>query len=83
MLGETEGVIKLVISPSDGRVVGLHILSPLATEFILEGAWEIKQGLTYEDVVNTTHVFPTLSEGVKLTAQAFIRDLSKMSCCVE
>ncbi len=83
MLGETEGVIKLVINPGDGKVVGLHILSPLATEYILEGALAIKNGLTFEDIVNTTHIFPTLSEGVKLTAQAFLRDLSKMSCCVE
>ncbi|MBM2827215.1 MAG: hypothetical protein HW403_1279, partial [Dehalococcoidia bacterium] len=26
---------------------------------------------------------PTLSEGIKRAAQAFRRDISKMSCCVE
>jgi len=83
MLDETEGLVKLIINPKDGRVVGLHALSPLATEFVLEGAIAIKHGLTYEDVVDTTHVFPTLAEGVKLAAQAFTRDIDKMSCCVE
>ena len=83
MLGEREGLIKLIIDPNDHKVVGLHILSPFATEFVLEGVYAIKQGLTYEDIVNTTHIFPTLAEGVKLTAQSFVRDISKMSCCVE
>ena len=50
---------------------------------MLEGVYAIKHGLTYEDIVNTTHVFPTLAEGVKLTAQSFVRDIAKMSCCVE
>ncbi len=83
MLGEREGLIKLLIDPNNGKVVGLHILSPFATEFVLEGVYAIRHGLTYEDIVNTTHIFPTLAEGIKLTAQSFVRDISKMSCCVE
>jgi len=83
MLNETEGLVKLIINPHDGRVVGLHALSPLATEYVLEGATAIKHGLTYEDIIDTTHVFPTLAEGVKLAAQAFTRDINMMSCCVE
>lgn len=83
MLGEGVGLVKVIINPSNGKVVGLHILSPLATEYVLEGAYAIKHGLTFEDILNTTHIFPTLSEGVKLAAQSFVRDISKMSCCVE
>ncbi len=83
MLGEKEGVLKLVIDPRNGKVVGLHVLSPLATEYILEGVYAIKHGLTFQDIINTTHIFPTLSEGVKLAAQSFVRDLGTMSCCVE
>lgn len=83
MLGEREGLLKLVINPRDGKVVGLHVLSPLATEFIIEGVYAIRQGATFRDVINTTHVFPTLAEGIKLAAQSFVRDLGTMSCCVE
>jgi len=82
MLGE-EGLVKLVIDPDNGKVVGLHVISPLASEFIMEGAMAIKYGLTFEDILNTTHIFPTLAESVKLSAQAFIRNVDKMSCCVE
>lgn len=83
MLGEGVGLVKVIVNPRNGKVVGLHILSPLATEYVLEGAYAIKHGLTFKDILNTTHIFPTLSEGVKLAAQSFVRDISKMSCCVE
>jgi mercuric reductase len=83
MLGETDGLVKLIIDPTTGKVVGLHALSPSATEFALEGAMAIKYGLTFKDIVETTHIFPTLAEGVKLTAQAFLRNIDAMSCCVE
>jgi mercuric reductase len=83
MLGETEGLVKLIIDPHSGRVVGLHVISPMATEYALEGAIAIKQGLKYNDIIDTTHIFPTLAEGVKLAAQAFTRSIDKMSCCVE
>jgi mercuric reductase len=83
MLGEKEGLLKLIIDPRNGEVVGLHVLSPLATEYIIEGVYAIKHGATFRDIMNTTHIFPTLAEGVKLAAQSFVRDIGKMSCCVE
>jgi mercuric reductase len=83
MLGEREGLIKLIINPNNDKVIGLHVLSPFATEYVLEGVYAIKYGLTFQDIVNTTHIFPTLAEGVKLAAQSFVRDIAKMSCCVE
>ncbi len=83
MLGEKEGLLKLVIDPRNAQVVGLHVLSPLATEYIIEGVYAMKYGATFRDIMNTTHIFPTLAEGVKLAAQSFVRDIGMMSCCVE
>ena len=40
-------------------------------------------GFFLDDIIDTVHVFPTLSEGIKRVAQAFTRDISVMSCCVE
>ena len=39
--------------------------------------------ITIDELIDTVHVFPTLSEGIKMAAQAFRRDITKMSCCVE
>ena len=81
--GEADGIIKIIAEPNSGRVVGVQAMSPNATDFISEAAFIMRNNLTVDDIVNTTHIFPSFSEGVKITAQSFFRDISKMSCCVE
>lgn len=43
----------------------------------------VKMGLAVDDLIDTVHAFPTYSEAIKMAAQAFRRDISNMSCCVE
>jgi mercuric reductase len=83
IVGARYGLVKLVLDPYTYKVIGVHALTPGATEYIVEGALAIKYGLTYNDLINTTHVFPTLAEGIKLAAQSFVRPVDRMSCCVE
>jgi mercuric reductase len=83
IVGETEGLIKMTVDPKDNRVVGMHIMAPNATDIITEGAYVVRNGFTTDDIISTSHIFPSFSEGVKLAAQSFIRDISKMACCVE
>ena len=83
LMRESNGLFKIVVDPRTEKVVGVHVLSPNAAEIIMEGAYAVKHGLTYRDIIDSTHVFPTIAEGIKLAAQSFIRDVSKMSCCVE
>jgi mercuric reductase len=83
IMGETEGIIKITVDPKDNRVVGMHIMAPNATDIITEGTYAVRNGYTIDDIIATSHIFPSFSEGVKLAAQSFIRDLSKMACCVE
>jgi mercuric reductase len=80
---ETRGVFKMVIHPSNSNILGVHIVSPYAADLIHEATLAVKFGLTVDDIIDTVHVFPTLSEGIKRVAQAFTRDISVMSCCVE
>lgn len=80
---DTRGLIKIVIDPRTSRIVGVHIVAPLAAEMIHEAVLAVKYKLTIDELIDTVHVFPTLSEGIKLAAQSFKRDITKMSCCVE
>ncbi len=82
-VNEDRGVFKMVIHPENGKVLGVHIVSPNAADLIHEATLAVKFGLTVHDIIDTVHVFPTLSEGIKRCAQAFTRDISTMSCCVE
>jgi len=79
---ETRGLIKMVVHPETSAVLGVHIVAPMAADLIHEATLAVKFGLTVDDIIDTVHVFPTLSEGIKLAAQAFTRDISVMSCCI-
>ena len=83
IMGETEGLIKITVDPKDNRIVGMQIMAPNAIDIITEGAYAVRNGYTIDDIIATSHIFPSMSEGIKIAAQSFIRDISKMSCCVE
>jgi len=80
---ETRGLIKMVVHPETQAIAGVHMVAPLAADLIHEATLAVKFKLTVDDIIDTVHVFPTLSEGIKLVAQSFKRDITRMSCCVE
>jgi mercuric reductase len=78
---DTRGFIRLVADASTRRVLGAHILAAEAGEMITEPALAIRFGLTIDDLASSFHPYLTLSEGIKLAAQAFDKDVAKLSCC--
>ena len=78
---DTRGFVKLVADTATRKIIGAHILAAEAGEMIAEPALAIRFGLTIEDLTGTFHPYLTLSEGIKLAAQTFDRDVSKLSCC--
>ena len=83
IIRDARGLVKVVVDPKTKRLVGGQIVAHNAAELIHELTIAVKFGLTIDDVIGTTHVFPTMSEGIKKACQAFYRDVSKMSCCIE
>ncbi|MCH8909065.1 MAG: FAD-dependent oxidoreductase, partial [Candidatus Heimdallarchaeota archaeon] len=81
-LKETRGIIKMVIHPETDVIAGVQIVSPMAADLIHEATLAVKYKMTIDDIIDTVHVFPTMSEGIKRVAQAFRRDISIMSCCI-
>ena len=80
---EDRGVFKMSLHPFTGKIIGVQIVAPNAAELIHEATLAVKFGLTVHDIIDTVHVFPTMSEGIKRAAQAFTRNISEMACCVE
>jgi len=80
---DTRGAIKMVIDNKTKRILGVHILSSIAADLIHEATFILKANMSIYDVIDTLHVFPTMSESIKIAAQSFIRDISRMSCCIE
>ena len=83
IINDTRGLVKIVAERENHKIVGIHILGPEAADLIHEATMIVRNKMTLEEVIDTTHVFPTLSESIKLAAQNFFRDVSKLSCCVE
>ncbi|BDR91495.1 mercury(II) reductase [Vulcanisaeta souniana JCM 11219] len=83
ILGDTRGLIKMIIDKSNMRIIGVHVMAENAAEFIDEAALAIRLRATVDDIIDTVHIFPTMAESLKLAAQAFRRDISKLSCCVD
>jgi mercuric reductase len=54
-----------------------------ADEVIAEAAMALHFRATLNDFIDLIHVYPTMSEALKIGAQAFSRDVSKLSCCAE
>jgi len=83
VIHNTHGLPKMVIVSGTKKIIGMHILAPHAADLIHEGVLAVKFGLTIDNIIDTVHVFPTLSEATKLAAQSFYSDVSKLSCCTE
>lgn len=78
---DTRGFVQLVADDATRQVIGGHILAAEAGEMITEVALAIRFTMRIEDLTSTFHPYLTLSEGVKLAAQTFDKDVSKLSCC--
>lgn len=81
--GSTAGTIKMIADKESGRLLGVHLLCHRGAELINEAALALRLRATVDDLVNTLHVYPSIGEGLRLCAQGFTRDVSKLSCCAE
>lgn len=80
---DTRGAVKMVVDDSTDEIIGVHILAPNGADLIHEGVMIVKNRMKIDEVIDTLHIFPTISEAIKIAAQSFRRDVTKMSCCVE
>jgi len=70
-----------LVAGEGGRLQGAQIVSPRAGEVIQSTALAIRAGLSVDDLGATLFPYLTEVEGLKLTAQTFAKDVSRLSCC--
>lgn len=78
---DTRGLIKLVADKTTDRLVGAHMIAPEAGDSIQTAAMAIKFEMTAADLGNMIFPYLTTVESLKLAAQTFEKDVSKLSCC--
>jgi NAD(P) transhydrogenase len=68
ILGDSHGMLKLLLSAADRRLVGVHALGAGATEVIHIGQTVMAFGGTIDYLVEAVFNYPTLAEGYKVAA---------------
>ncbi len=68
--GETDGLVKILADAKTDRVLGVHILGPLAGDLISEAVLAMEFGASAEDIARTCHAHPQMGEAVKEAALA-------------
>ncbi|HEX9815170.1 MAG TPA: FAD-dependent oxidoreductase, partial [Myxococcota bacterium] len=68
--GDTDGLVKILADASTDRVLGVHILGPLAGDLISEAVIAMEFGASAEDIARTCHAHPSMGEAVREAALA-------------
>ena len=67
-MDNVDGFVKVLANPDSGRILGVHIIGPCASELISEAVTIMAFDGSVEDVALTMHAHPTLSEAFKEAA---------------
>ena len=69
-LGDTTGFVKFIADKKTDRILGVHIIGPMASELIAEAVVAMEFGASSEDISMICHAHPSLSEAMKEAALA-------------
>ena len=79
IVGDHNGVLKLLVDPATRQLLGVHCFGTGATEIVHIGQTVMGLGGTIEYLVNAVFNFPTLSEAYKVAALDAVNKLRAMS----
>jgi NAD(P) transhydrogenase len=68
IIGDTDGMIKLIFSPADKKLLGVHIIGELASELIHTGVQVMAGSGTIDAFIDAVYNYPTLSDLYKYAA---------------
>ena len=71
-IGKTKGFVKMLADPLDGRILGVQILGPEASDLIHEAIVAMHFRSTVFDFVRIPHLHPTLAEILTYPAEDLV-----------
>jgi dihydrolipoamide dehydrogenase len=69
-LGDTTGFVKFLADERTDRILGVHVIGPMASELIAEAVVAMSFSASSEDIALICHAHPSLSEAMKEAALA-------------
>ncbi|HXY81165.1 MAG TPA: Si-specific NAD(P)(+) transhydrogenase [Gaiellaceae bacterium] len=79
ILGEQYGLLKLLVSTDDGRLLGVHAFGTGATELVHIGQTAMGLGGTVDFFVDSVFNYPTLAEAYKIAALNAMNKLRELA----
>ena len=64
-LNDEDGFVKILVDPSNKKILGCHIIGSDASTLIHEVIVAMKNDLTVDQVASTVHIHPALSEVIQ------------------
>lgn len=61
-LGQAAGTVKVLACAKTDRILGVHIIGPMASELIAEAVTALEFSASSEDIARIVHAHPSLSE---------------------
>jgi NAD(P) transhydrogenase len=68
IIGDSYGMLKILVSPEDRRILGVHVFGTGATELVHIGQTVMGCGGTVDYLVDAVFNYPTLAESYKVAA---------------
>jgi len=68
IMGDTDGMTKLIFAPADKKLLGAHIIGEMASELIHLGAHVLADGGSIDTFIDAVYNYPTLSDSYKYAA---------------
>ena len=68
IIGDLSGMLKLVFSPEDKKLLGAHHIGEMASELVHIGAHVMAAGGTIDAFINAVYNYPTLADSYKYAA---------------
>jgi dihydrolipoamide dehydrogenase len=62
VIGDIAGQAKIVFEAATGKILGVHLVGPHATELVAEATLAVNRGCSVADLAATIHAHPTLAE---------------------
>lgn len=78
---DTRGFVKIVADHDTGRILGITAVANDAGEIAAAGVYILEAGMTVDQVAHMWSPYLTMAEGIKIAAQSFTTDVSRLSCC--
>ncbi len=68
IIGDTQGMLKLIFSPADKKLLGVHLIGEMALELVHIGMHVMAHGQTIDEFIDSVYNYPTLADSYKYAA---------------